>query len=99
MPRFPKPFFRASRNVWYVQIDGKQINLGADRDTAFALYHKLMTAERRGETRGAARCQSLVAIIDVFLEWVQKNRSGDTYEWVSLPSGATCPKILGLEVG
>jgi integrase len=82
MPQFPKPFFRASRNVWYVQIDGKQINLGADRDSAFALYHKLMAARGRGETHAAAVCgQSLVAIIDVFLEWVQKNRSPDTYEW------------------
>lgn len=28
MAHYPKPFFRAPRGLWYVQIDGKQINLG-----------------------------------------------------------------------
>ena len=42
MPHFPKPFFRKNRGLWYVQLDGKQVNLGADRDEAFARYHKLM---------------------------------------------------------
>ena len=82
MPRFPKPFFCASRNVWYVQIDGKQINLGADRDAAFALYHKLMAARRRRRnTHPVAGGQSLVGDHRLFLEWVQRNRSADTYEW------------------
>jgi hypothetical protein len=28
MPHHPKPFFRASRNTWFVEIDGRQHNLG-----------------------------------------------------------------------
>ena len=38
MPHYPKPFFRKYRQLWYVQIDGRQINLGPDRDAAFAQY-------------------------------------------------------------
>ena len=32
---YPRPFFRTPRDRWYVQIDGKQINLGPDKDEAF----------------------------------------------------------------
>jgi integrase len=28
MPHYPKPFFRVSRNTWFVEIDGRQFNLG-----------------------------------------------------------------------
>ena len=38
----PKPFFRADRRQWYVQLDGKQLNLGPDRDKAFEQYYALM---------------------------------------------------------
>src|SRR5205823_1573436 len=43
MAHFPKPFFRADRRLWYVQLDGKQHNLGPDRTAAFARYHDLMS--------------------------------------------------------
>jgi hypothetical protein len=35
MPHYPKPFFRKSRGLWYVQIDGKQHNLGPHQADAF----------------------------------------------------------------
>jgi hypothetical protein len=37
----PKPFFRKSRNLWYVQLDGKHINLGWDEAKAFKEYYRL----------------------------------------------------------
>lgn len=40
----PKPFFKNSRNRWYVEIDGKQHNLGPDEESANELYHELMVA-------------------------------------------------------
>jgi hypothetical protein len=44
MPLFRKPFFRASRGLWYLEIvRGKQVNLGRDRDAAFARYHGVAT--------------------------------------------------------
>ena len=32
--RFPKPFFRESKQAWYVQIGKRQISLGKDREEA-----------------------------------------------------------------
>ena len=49
MPHCPKPFFRAGRGLWYVQIGGKQFNLGADRASVFGTYHDLMK-QRAGPT-------------------------------------------------
>lgn len=42
MPHFPKPFFRSDRAMFYVQLRGKQINLGPDRDAAFRRYGELI---------------------------------------------------------
>lgn len=78
MAHFPKPFFRKPRGIWYVEIDGKQLNLGRDRDEAFKQYHELMIAPRRQQPLTSA---SVITIIDLFLEWVHKNRAPDTYEW------------------
>jgi integrase/recombinase XerD len=77
MPHFPKPFFKKNRGVWYVEINRKQINLGPDREKAFRRYHALMAqpAERK------VTSDSLASIIDAFLEWVQRNRAAETYEW------------------
>ena len=44
MPHFPKPFFRPRRGLWYVQLQGRQVNLGPDERAAFAGYHQLMAA-------------------------------------------------------
>ena len=40
--KFPKPFYRTARNAWFLQVGGKQIKLGPDRDAAFRRYHELM---------------------------------------------------------
>ena len=77
MPHFPKPFFKKSRGVWYVEIDRHQYNLGPDRDEACRRYHQMMGQPR--ERRVSP--ESVAAIIDAFLEWVEQNRSADTYEW------------------
>ena len=77
MPHFPKPFFKKARGVWYVEINRKQINLGPDEDEAFRQYHQLMGKPREQHVSP----ESLVAIIDAFLEWTHKNRAPDTYQW------------------
>lgn len=76
MPQHPKPFFRPSRNLWYVQFRGKQINLGPDRDQAFQKYHELMRASPK-----AVSSDLVVAVIDAFLDWVKENRASRSYEW------------------
>lgn len=77
MPHFPKPFFKAGRGVWYVEINRKQINLGPNQDEAFRQYHQLMAQPQEQPVSS----ESLAAIIDTFLEWVERHRSPDTYEW------------------
>lgn len=77
MAHFPKPFFKKARGSWYVQINGQQINLGPNRDSAFQQYHQLM----RQPTEAVVSTEMLAAVIDAFLEWLHRNRAPDTYEW------------------
>jgi hypothetical protein len=86
MPHFAKPFFRPARNLWYVQLDGKQVNLGQDRSEAFKTYHALMSARaERAElpppTLSDGRPRLVVELVDQFLDFVQKHRAADTYRW------------------
>jgi len=74
MPRFPKPFYRKSRQTWYVQIRGKQYNLGKDQTVAFEKYHEMMSQPQPVEVDQ----QSVACICDLFLEWTHKNRSAAT---------------------
>lgn len=92
MPHFPKPFFRSARNAWYVQLGGKQINLGSDKESAFKQYHGLMI---RPPTPTVSRSSDrlVVVIIDQFLDWCQKNRSPDTYRWYKDRLNTFCQSI------
>ena len=38
------PFYRKSRETWYVEVDGRQINPGKDRVDAFQRYRAIMAA-------------------------------------------------------
>src|SRR5215207_5164988 len=38
----PEPFFRPKKNRWYVEIDGRHINLGPDEAQARVRWHQLM---------------------------------------------------------
>lgn len=40
--RQPQPFYRAQTRSFYVQIDGRQINLGPDESEAYRRWHLLM---------------------------------------------------------
>ena len=77
MPHYPKPFFRETRGLWYVQVDRRQINLGADRDAAFRQYHQLM--QQPAQTVTSTASVSVASIVDVFLDWSQKHRALRTY--------------------
>src|SRR6202161_2699409 len=83
MAHYPKPFFRAPRGLWYVQIEGKQINLGPDKDAAFKTYHGLM--QQRDEAPAATQSASgnplVIVLVDEFLDWCEKHRAPDTYRW------------------
>lgn len=101
MPRFRKPFFRADRGLWYVQLNGRQINLGAEKDAAFAAYHQMMggrspavPAPSAAPVAAAASQQRLlVVVIDEFLDWCEKHRAPDTYRWYKDRLNEFCQSI------
>jgi integrase len=105
MPHYPRPFFRAPRGLWYVQLGGRQVNLGPDRDEAFRRYHDLM-ARGRDEAEPATG-DAVVSVLDAFLDWCQKHRAVRTYDWYrdylqsfasSIPRGLTVERLKPIHV-
>jgi integrase len=78
---FPKPFFRPKKNRWYVQLGGKQLNLGPNRDEAFRRYHQVM-GERKQPILIVTPSSdpTLLSILDGFLDWCLKHRERRTYD-------------------
>jgi hypothetical protein len=72
----PKPFFRTQTRSWYVQLGKRQFNLGSDKASAWATYHKLM-ADR--PTR-AAQPTTVAELFELYLEWCFHRRSAGTYQ-------------------
>jgi integrase len=101
MPHYPKPFFRKDRRLWYVQISGRQINLGPERDAAFAQYRDLMATPQPAPMPvvPASAAQLVVVLCDKFLDWVQRHRSAGTYQWYwwRLQSFVRCYPNLTIE--
>jgi integrase len=77
--KFPKPWFRPGRGVWYVTLDGKQHNLGPDREAAFEQYKKLLVQPPVAPQEVPS--SSVVGLIDRFLGWCKEHRAEETYEW------------------
>ncbi len=81
MARRPQgPWYRKSRDAWFITIDGTQHQLARGKqniDEAWHRYHELMAAPRP-ET---VKTDSVLAVIDLFLDWCQRHRAADTYEW------------------
>jgi len=81
MPHFPKPFFRPKKSRWYVQLDGKQVNLGPEEEEAFRRYHEIMADREKAPKPKPADGPLVVSILDLFLEWCQKHKARGTYDW------------------
>jgi hypothetical protein len=91
--KFPQPYFRAQRGTWGVQVGGKQITLGEDREEAFREYHR-NKVERVSDVSGdsaptpgtTATHPHIVTILDSYLDWllkrVEEGTNGQrTYRW------------------
>ncbi len=76
--KFPKPWFRPSRGLWFVTIHGKQINLGTDKEAAFYKYKALLTSPAE-QTPPPSDC--VLAVVEKYLDWCQDHRSAGTYAW------------------
>lgn len=80
MPHFPKPSFRKDRGRWYVELDGRQVNLGPDEAAAFARYHELMH-ELMSKPDRQLTSDSVAVVVDAFLDWVPLYRAPRSYDW------------------
>jgi hypothetical protein len=68
--------FRRDRRLWYVQLNGRQINLGPDQDAAFKEYHWLMGEPRPVGPAG----DNVLLLVEEFLDYCQKHRARETYQ-------------------
>lgn len=99
MARFRKPFFRPVRGLWYVWHDGKQVNLGADKDAAFTAWHALRSKPAVPAVTPAKAAKLVVFLVDEFLDWCEKHRAADTYRWYKDRLESFCKSIdAGLSV-
>ncbi len=85
--KYPKPWFRPGRNVWYVTINGVQHNLGPDQEAAFERYHRLMaeSSSKAASSHPASEAESVDDFVETlavkFVTWCQKHRSPATAVW------------------
>lgn len=83
MPKkHPEPWFRKSTGKWYVQVQGKQIDLGPNEKEAWRLYHETML--EKPTIRSVSGFVTFTEVVDRYLKWVRANRSPETLrinEW------------------
>lgn len=86
--RIPKPHWKASHQCYYAKIKGKFYRLDPDPKIAQEKFSELMF--RLGTKEGAAMAADLKVrdLLDLFLEWVEKNREPETFLWY-------CGHLLG----
>jgi integrase len=81
MAHRPKPFFKASRNRWYLQLGPRQYNLGPDEAEAFRQYHELMRGYGDGKVpEPATDGPTVVELLDKFLDACQRDAARRTFE-------------------
>lgn len=68
--RIPQPWFRKQNKTWYVQLNGRQVNLGKVKTEAFAKYHDLIG--RGGRTAKARK------VLADYYAWLKGHRSIET---------------------
>ncbi|MGE0758373.1 MAG: tyrosine-type recombinase/integrase [Pirellulaceae bacterium] len=97
MARQPKPWYRADRDAWFVTVNGTRHNLGSNKKHAFDRFYELMRQPQAAKVAS----QSFAAIADVFLDWVEKHRSPDTYVWYQYRIERFCqryPDLVASEI-
>jgi integrase len=76
MSRKPQPWWRAERGAWFVTINGKQHNLGPEKEEADRAFHVLMAKPKEPVLPDA-----VVGLIDEWLSNVQRHNAPKTYKW------------------
>jgi integrase len=78
--KFPKPFFRQSKQAWYLQLGKHQMSLGKDPDAAFRRYHEILLHER-GQVSAPDSALTVAQVADLFLEYSHRHNDQQTYDW------------------
>jgi integrase len=81
--RLPEgPWYRASRDAWYVKIDGKQVRLAkgkANKKAATEAFHRLMALGPAGLPKSQEI--TVAHVCDLFLDWSKKHHDATTFDW------------------
>src|SRR5262249_2518582 len=71
MARPSKPWFRASKNTWYVTVEGEKVSLGVrgpeNKAEAITAWHRLM-ADDRPKPEEKAKAPAVAALTKGFLD-------------------------------
>jgi integrase len=81
--KFPKPFFRDSKQAWYLQLGKRQFSLGKDRDEAFRRYRAILLHEE-GKAPEPEKPLTVAQVCDLFLEWSSGHNDPRTYDWYKM---------------
>jgi integrase/recombinase XerD len=76
-----KPWFRSDRDAWFVQHNGKQVQLAKGKDNkaeAQSAYHRLMLTS--GEELPQADALPVATLCDLFLDFSQQHHSAGAYD-------------------
>jgi integrase/recombinase XerC len=76
-----EPFWFADRQAWYVKVGTTAQRLSPDKDEAWRLWHEMMAKPPEARQKPRAASMQAVEILDLFLDWCQKNRAETTYNW------------------
>jgi integrase len=77
MPRPAKPWWWEERQAYFIKINGKRIRLSEDKKEANQLFHKLKSEPEAPKLHS----DSVIAIIDAFLDDTSKTKAEATYDW------------------
>jgi integrase len=95
-----KPWFRANRDAWYVQHNGKQVLLAkgkASKAEAQAAYHRLMLES--GESPARASNLPVATLCDLFLDYSQVRVGRQCFENYRRFLSAFCQRVGRLHAG
>ena len=70
---YPKPWFRKQTGSWYVQLNGRQINLGPDRKAAHEMLQRLLGGVEEAPTSLTAH-----ELLAHYCDWMEGNRAPST---------------------
>jgi integrase len=94
----PKPWFRASKNAWYVQIGRRQVSLGKDEAEAHRRFYRLMAEEGLDQARRPAADIQVAVLCDLYLDHSRRHHAPATYEWYRAYLQDFCDRYGGLGV-